>query len=311
MISEKYLAGFLDSDGCIGLDWRHLDRAQSNPEIQRGYLNISFSQETKQDKVLYLIKDAYGGNINFYKAYTILKIMGSPAIQILNRIKQHLVIKRHYAEYMLTLTNLAHNRKEVSSAMKRQRRVESSALPNFPSRKWMAGYLDGDGSFTARLPKGRTATQPTLEVVASNYDVEGISLMQKVFGGSIQNVTGKPVKQWVLTLPPSKMQQIWEYCGDHLITKKEQAQFLYGCSKMGHYHDGKRIKEFVTQLKAHPHRLNEPGSNVVALLQQVVDIKTNRETMRKRWSDNDGKCECGSKIYYSNNLCRKCYDKKR
>jgi hypothetical protein len=261
--------------------------------------------------VLYLIKDAYGGNIKFYKVYTELKIMGSPAIQILNRIRQHLVIKRHYADFLLSICSKEHNRKDMSLEMKTQRRVKSMPLPNFPSRKWMAGYIDGDGSFTARLPKERISAQPTLEIAASDFDVEGIEIISKVFGGTIQQVTGKPVKQLVITLPPSKLNQIWEYCGDHLITKKEQAQFLYGCSKMGHYHDGKRIKEFLKQLKAHPHRLNEPTFDVQIFVAQVVDIKTNRETNRSLWGKSGNKCKCGSANHYSNNLCRKCYDKER
>lgn len=283
MISEKYLAGFLDSDGSIQVMWRHLDREKKTPEIQRPHLSLEFSQEKSQDKVLYLIKDAYGGTISYREhsnsCYGTLRIFGKPAELILNRIKKYLIIKAYYAEIVLSILGQPHNRKEISSWLKEQRKVYQTPKQQYPSRKWLAGYIDGDGCFQARLAKNRFSAQPTLEICSSEYDREGLELIQKNFGGSI-NTNKNSICSYTLTMPPSKVNQLYDYCGEYLITKKEQLAFLKGCAKMGHYRDGKRINSFMKQLKTHPHRLNEALPNVQDLVKQVVDLNRTTKSVR-------------------------------
>jgi ribosomal protein S14 len=55
------------------------------------------------------------------------------------------------------------------------------------------------------------------------------------------------------------------------VTKKDQAMFILGCAKMGHYRDGKSIKAGLKHLKAQEHRLSESEADVSGLLKTVED----------------------------------------
>lgn len=300
MLSEKYIAGFLDADGNIGVMWRSLDRKDTHPETKRAYLRLSFTQKTCQDEVLYKIREAIGGELYFMDRHggmTDLKIHGRKAVAVLQRIRKHLVLKRHYANVCLDVAGKAHNRKEVTQYLKEQRRVKSLPLPNFPTRRWLAGYFDGDGSFQCRLPKNRTSAQIALQVAASAYDSEGLEIMHKAFGGSVHKITGREhLLNWIITLPPSKAIKVIGYFAKHLIIKKEQAYLILSCAKMGHYRDGKRIKATLKQLKTHPHRLSEPE-----LGPRISD----------QWSIFDHKqcIECGEteRPHRGHGRCTRCY----
>jgi hypothetical protein len=314
-LSEKYVAGFLDSDGSIQVLWRAIDRADSQPEIKRPYLSLEFTQLTCNDEVLYRIQDSIGGIISTddKKRSSCLKLFGSPAVQVLNRIKKYLVVKRHYAEVVLEILGKPQNKEVVAAYLKAQRKVKGG-MPNYPSGKWLAGYFDGDGCFTCRIGKGKTGGQLVAEVTSSAYDAEGIELLQKVFGGSIASrvgSTGNVLTSWTLTMPASKAKEFVGYFADDLIVKREQAYFILGCAEMGHFRDGKRISAVLKHLKTQPHRLSEPKEDVRKLVESVENVKTDREKFRESFAQNGG-CRCGgSGRLFAHGLCRKCYEAKR
>lgn len=311
MLSEKYIAGFLDSDGSIGINWRPLDRSDTNPTQRRGYVTLSFSQAAAQNEVLYLIKHEIGGTIRAASRdgkYTELRLNGKHAEQILYRIKKHLVINREYCERVLAITSQAVDAKTTKARLKEDRKRRSTPLPNYPSRKWMAGYLDGDGSITARLSRDKAA-QPVLSVACSSFDREGIELLQKAFGGSISD--RERVSVWTVVLGASKASKVLGHCAQHMLVKKDQADFIMGCAKMGHYRDGIRIRMALKQLKAHPHRLSEPKANVGRLLANIRDIKSPRVKAREAFEANQGCVDCGKDEHYCHAVCRSCYSKRR
>jgi len=291
MISEKYIAGFLDADGCLRLHWSKVDRSDSDPKMKRGYLQISFSQDTSQDKVLHLIQERIGGNIGYIdktRSETVLRMTGKHAIAVLNRIKKHLVVKKHYANVLLDMSGGVYNRAETNRYLKVQRRIRSLPLPNFPPRKWLAGYIDGDGCISVRLPKNRKSAQATVEISSSDFDSEGLEIIHKSFGGSLNTLEKgrEHLKRWLLTISPSKAKQFLGYFAKELITKREQAYFILGCAEMGHYRDGENIKQALKQLKAQPHRLNESNVCATEYLKKIRDISF-KETYEGReiWSD--------------------------
>jgi len=312
-LSEKYIAGFLDSDGSIQLLWRSMNMAEPNSKIKRPYLSLEFSQLTRNDEVLYRIQDSIGGAItqDEAKKASTLKLFGSPAAQVLHRIAKFLVVKRHYAEVVLELLGKDHDVELVKAYLKAQRKVKGG-IPNYPSRKWLAGYFDGDGSFAARIGKGRTSAQMVAEITSSAYDSEGIELLQKVFGGSISRRATETnvLSSWVLTMPASKVIEFVGYFASELIIKREQAYFILGCAKMGHFRDGKSISAILKDLKTQPHRLSEQKADVTKLLDQIEDVQTKREIYKQEFKRNGG-CRCGSVRLYALGLCRDCYEKQR
>lgn len=309
MLSDKYIAGFMDSDGCVSINWRPLTRDAQSP-MRRAYLSMEFWQHKDHNEVLKRIQERIGGAFeeNAKPLYSRLRLNGANAEKALNRFRKHLVIKRHYANAVCELLGDAHDPVAAKVWLNQQRRIQSMPLPNFPPRKWLAGYFDGDGSVQVRLPKGKNAAQVTLQIASSSYDDEGIRILEKSFGGSLHTVR-EGIAQWVLTMPPSKTKQVLGYFAKHSIVKKSQIDFILGCAEMGHYRDGSRIKQAVKQLKARPHRLSEPS--VATLLAGIRDIETRRVYFRRKYTENGGclRCKQGERkrAYYSDGLCKPCY----
>jgi len=226
--------------------------------------------------VLCLIQDAIGGSLAEVSvegnSYSRLTVCGSTARSVLDRIRKHLVIKRHYAEACLAMANRpVSDRHDAKRQLKWERRRPSLPLPNFPSRKWLAGYLDGDGCFAVSRLTPLGSACPVLHCAAARYDTEGIEIIQKAFGGRMYDMCHGRVKQYVLQLNPSKAVEMLSMFAHHMIVKRDQAMFILGCARMGHYRDGERIRAILKQLKAHPQRLNETALDVGLLVRQVQD----------------------------------------
>lgn len=253
-LSEKYIAGFLDADGYIGIHWK---AGKYKP-----LLMVGFSQRTSHDKVLQLIQKELGGAMRIKtikdRDYSELVLKGKAATMALYRIKKQLIIKRHYADVCLDLVSqgIPEDLDKAKAYMKEQRRIKSLPLPNYPPRKWLAGYFDGDGSFIC-VVRYKGAAEFKCSIAASYYDVEGIEIIQKNFGGRINNHRSKDVKMWTLGLPPSKARKFISYFAKHMILKKDQAYHILNCASVGHYRDGRNIKEAMKQLKAQEHRLSD------------------------------------------------------
>ena len=306
MLSEKYIAGFLDADGCVNLQMHQMT---NSPQLRMG-----FSQKTSQDKVLYLIQEAIGGSIREVTInnvnYSHLTICGKTAINGLNRIKKYLVIKRHFVDVCLDLANKSVSDKDAfKSFLKEQRRCRSLPLPNFPTRKWLAGYIDGDGCFSVGRISPIGSARPILHIAASVFDTEGIEIIQKNFGGAVHDMCEGRVRQYILWLSPSKAVQFLNYFCEHLITKYEQAKFILGCAEMGNYRDGECIKSALKQLKAHGHRLNEPKVDLSSFLTNLRDLPP------RQYHRSYSTCKvCGTDVYQNGTrgakgFCSICYQK--
>jgi hypothetical protein len=305
-LSDKYIAGFLDSDGCISVN---LKQGKYKP-----LLHLNFSQKTGQDKVLSLIQDAIGGVQEVKElngsSYSAINLSGSAAEKALNRIKKHLVIKRRYADVCLDMV-MQRTAVDVETArayLKAQRREASLPLPNFPPRKWLAGYFDGDGCVTATR-RGTGSAVLAVSIASSSYDQEGISIIAKNFGGGVYaHGNESTTRLWQMALPPSKAKEFFGYFAKHMITKRDQAEFVLGCAAMGHYRDGETIKAVLKQLKAREHRLSIPDVNVSEL---VATVKASYWASHGR--SEDGCIDCGTVVrkHYGFGRCQSCYDKSR
>jgi len=312
-LSEKYIAGFLDSDGCVSAVWRDPVRNNPNPEQKRLYLSLEFTQKTSQDEVLHRIQERIGGKITSQKdGYaSCLRIFGKQAVMVLNRIQKHLVIKRRYIGVLLEMEGKIHNVEEAKRFLKEQRKIQTYPLPNYPTRAWMAGYIDGDGCFHAVMNHGRDQVVVKLEIACCDYDDEGLRLIQKVFGGRLRPMNGREwLHKLTIDLVPSKAKKLINYIRSHLIIKKEQALFVLGCAEMGNYRDGKNIKSALKQLKSQPHRLSEPRLDAAHFLKGIERITFDREIHRAAFEKSGCKV-CGGKKHCCQGLCKKCYDRQR
>jgi LAGLIDADG endonuclease len=290
-LSDKYVAGFFDADGSVNVVF-HAD-------CRTPQLRVSFSQATLQDEVLHRIHAEWGGCISYVivkgASYTHLTYSGNRQCSLLlNRIRKFSVIKRHYIDVCLDVCSRRIEREEIPRVreyLKIQRKQRALPLPKHPTRKWLAGYIDGDGCISAttiRKPFGQVAM--VLHIAASNFDTEGIEVIQNTFGGAIHDMCEGRVKQLVISLQASKINEIFSEIVEHMIVKQDQAKIILKCAAMGHLRDGENIKAALKHLKAHPHRLNEPKPDLEALVKTIRDLPAQRltpeqysERSRKTW----------------------------
>lgn len=268
-LSEKYVAGLMDADGYIGLKtWKNGARATINSE---------FSQRADRAEVLYMIQEQFGGSMKVKHVgdtdYCRLYLGRKETTMMLSRIAQHLVNRRAYAYRLLELDGSTKCTDELNSEIKEARNLRSLPVPNFPSRNWLAGYFDGDGSVFVEKLSGSGGAYIRINIACDNFDTEGIETISKNFGGKIVNGPGEKYKLWNLhSIHPSKAEHFFGYFGKHSIIKKAQIDFVLGCAAMGHFRDGASIKAALKQLKAHPHRLSDSSGLVNVLLKTVKNL---------------------------------------
>lgn len=287
LLSEKYIAGFLDADGSFGIDF-----VKKNTGFFPRF-NLSFSQETKKDKVLHLIKesinddgylDSVKGRVNPQSRLTLQYVK---AVMLLSRISKHLVIKRQYAEYLLdyyksmkgpyTLDEINVHKKRL----KENRKTLVTLMQNHPTRKWLAGYFDGDGCVAYSYRKKTGCIYISVRITTEPAYIISLELIQKAFGGKIykENKEEGIYPVWVLHLPPSKAKQFFSYFAQHSVVKKEQIYFVLGCAKGGNFRDGETIRQVIKQLKAQEQRLSGQSVDVSRLINSVsfnIKLKRNR-----------------------------------
>lgn len=307
-VSDKYVAGFLDADGSIGLT-----NGDRNVFASPGLLRIEWSQKSCNDEVLKKIQQAVGGTLSQVEIdgrwYSRLGIYGYDAMKLLNRIAKHLVLKRRYAYSVVKAIDDHMSLDQAIPWLKEQRKIKTLPIPNYPPRKWLAGYFDGDGCLHACVGKDCSSATIKIHIACSDYDSGGIETLQKNFGGFIAPMNSGNVKQYCLTMPPSKAIQLLSYFGAHCIVKKDQVNFVLGCAAMGHFRDGEHIVAGLKQLKqTHPHRLNEPKPSVDELLKTVQDIQP---TWDRAGRKSCLVCASDERPHVGNGMCGMCYQRTR
>ena len=243
---------------------------------------------SSKDKVLYLIQDSIGGTIHQNrpsgKPISVLNIPPKRARMVLSRICKYLVAKRRYAEVVLEFLGQAsppfdENKKNAYlEYLKIQRRIPETRIPNYPARKWLAGYFDGDGCLACDLhPNGRSYL--SARITTHYRDKVAIDLIHRLFGGRLYE-TKRPhgvYPMLVINLVPSKAKQFLNYFIKYSVVKKAQGYFILGCAQGGNYRDGKIIRDTLSSLKSQEQRLNDLDVDVSILLQGVsFNISPNR-----------------------------------
>jgi len=291
-LSDKYIAGFLDSDGSISIG-------------TNGRLRMVFTQKLSNDGVIGRIYEVLGkgslcesqgrirGTISYRRD---LIIQGQAAVDILCRLKPYMVTKRRRANQLLSELGFTE-------------RVGTDSIPVQPSRSWLAGYFDGDGCIYASRNKHGGTASIKVSITTNSKETDGIELVRKTFGGDITVKENKAT--WVLRLDPSNAEKFLSYIAPRLNNKREQVYFILGCAKMGHFRDGWTISIILRAMKTHPHRLNDLTSevDVSSYIAQVHDIKDTNQRYRHYHGQ---KCYmCGSEEYYAKGLCNTCWQRER
>jgi intein/homing endonuclease len=215
----KYWAGLFDADGSF--DFRPTKRNNGNY-----YLNISATLYQKDISVLEEFSLLYGIEVKPSKGCSYVRLHGSKAEMFMNEVKKHLVVKRKVVEYLLTLKGTTVDAlPPVRNKVRQKRKENFSAV--FPSRQWMAGYIDGDGCILSSYRKSDGVLEFKLSVVSHVTQMCGLALMKKQFGGSITEQGD--VRKWTVSLSISKGKQVLGYFMKHLKMKLPQAALVMEC----------------------------------------------------------------------------------
>lgn len=241
------------------LTWRYLSRSAADHKDVLEYAKKQFGGA---------IREKLGGQ------YLELQLRCGPARKVMERLKKHMVLKRHHAEQMLELVNDSdvlrtdEDVRAVRDRVKAIRRQGVDTLPNFPARKWLAGYVDGDGCFSVKVCQKTGYAYPKLTIMAAPNYTAGIRLIEKRFGGKIWRY-GDNFQYTLHLSQPSKAKEVLGYFAKHLFVKKGQAYFLSGCAKGGNFRDGETIRRAIKTLNAQQHRLSDPTSQASSLIQTI------------------------------------------
>lgn len=228
MKNVKYFAGFYDADGTFGI--YPIKLAEDKYRI---YTRAAVCQKG-QDWLLEELSDEFDVGIAVTKSTGLswLSLQGTKALRLIEHLKGHLVIKAEVAEYVASLNKLEVTGKELKQIREtiKQKRA-TGTHKNFPSRKWMAGYIDGDGSLITNYRKSRGGElNVRLRVVSHVSQKDGIMLMHKAFGGCVYCDSNSEVMRYELSLRPSNIHDL-EYFGKHLRIKQKQYEFVHNILK--------------------------------------------------------------------------------
>lgn len=220
MITDKYCAGLVDADGYIGL---------AVSKVEGGFSihpRVTIKQRKDRSQVLYEIAKQWEIKVYDDADTHCIVFSNNKARRFLESIKNHLVIKPDVAEFVLRVTPTVCSEetlKDVKNAMKLIKATTPQSVKNFPSRKWMAGYFDGDGCLLA----SKTGVLK-LQFAAHVNEQAGLLLIQKVFGGSIHVESSGNCAKLHIYLPKTKLDQMLGYFGKHSIIKNSQVQYVLG-----------------------------------------------------------------------------------
>lgn len=248
----KYYAGLFDADGSFDLDPTKRDSGNY-------YVNIRATLYQKDKTVLEEFGSYYGVEPTPSKDCWCLALRGKNAFMFMQEVKKHLVIKKNVVEYLLTqkgktVEDLRPTRTEV-----RKHREALSPEKDYPSRQWMAGYIDGDGCILSSYRKSDGNLEFKLSVTSHVSQTAGLELMKKAFGGQI--VCQQDIRRWNISLSITKGKQLFTFFGKHLRMKKSQADLVLDCLRSKkHFRKNGATKESNFELHKRLQELKLPAT---------------------------------------------------
>jgi len=220
----KYYAGLFDADGSF-------DMWPTKRQNGKYYINIKATLYQKDRSVFSHLVEEYGVEIKEGKGCSYVTLHGSKAERLMNILKKHLVIKGAVAEYLLSMKGKTVEDIKAVRLNIKAKRAEQTTEKNYPSRQWMAGYVDGDGCLYSSFRKKDGNLEFKLAVVSHYTQEAGLLLLHKAFGGYI--TSQGDVRKWNLSLSVTKGKQVLPFFKEHLKMKKDQADLILGCLTTG------------------------------------------------------------------------------
>lgn len=218
----KYLAGLLDADGALSFVFAN--KRESGDCTFSMQIYLCASEGVDKNKFVASLPELTGMGCSTVIPPKNVVICGKTTRQnynihvwrvskraelemLLPRLIKHMVIKARHWQWMLDVWREKRGNRipsEVREALiaesKESRRTKAGPLKpkNRPTWAWLAGYLDGDGSYVYySKEKGGVATwRIAVTAVAHTNDRCVIDLLQKTFGGDVWPDNRSPTLIW-------------------------------------------------------------------------------------------------------------------
>jgi hypothetical protein len=239
----KYLAGLIDADGSIGFEFTN----------KRVYLALSLIAAESIDQhgfVVSLPEITGSGTVcrkeraqQNWAVVNVWKVTKAKDIEmLLPRLIKHMVIKAKHFQRMLEKWQ-EYRSQVLEDHIIEQLRLfakvsRSDAGPikpkKHPTWAWVAGYLDGDGSFVYKQAPSHNTPRMFVQATAHENDTVALELLYKAFGGNL-NSRGK-------TCP-----HIWDW--KHSLGSGNQAFAVHFLTKV-HRHSRLKKHKIETMLAA-------------------------------------------------------------
>ena len=185
--SYKYIAGLVDSDGNIYLDYH------KNPKNGCMYPIIKLSISQKYPNILNNLKSILKvGNVRKCKTLNVwyYELIGNDSIYLIKKISKWLVLKNHQANYCLTVISngvIPYNRNEILDARKNNSLCRFKHIEDLQkiNNEWFSGFFDGDGCVMVDLPKGSAKLRVRLCITIDRRNRQAADLIASRFHGYI------------------------------------------------------------------------------------------------------------------------------
>lgn len=255
----KYLSGLLDADGNLSFGFvKSRDGRMYNLFLQ---LKLIASSNVDDRGFVASLPGRTGWGFIFQEigpegqTFTSWRVNKQAHLEMLvPRLIKHMVIKARHWQWLLEVWRerrrrplgersvLPDEKAELRRASEASRLNVGPLKPkNHPSWAWLAGYLDGDGTYSFDDPKHRPTTKVMrVFAIAHSKDASVLEFLQKAFGGGICKHSQCDGKMWYRNLGVSERSFALRFLPKvvrHARLKRHQIE------KLIHYHRRQRLNE--------------------------------------------------------------------
>lgn len=201
----KYLAGIIDADGSISFNFLPSNKKLSNVTVLRMRVELAASDAIDPRGFVESLPaltglgsaSRYGKNNQFVKWIITSR---ADLEMVIPRLVKHMVVKGGHLQRMLDKwkelrgADINAEQRETLTEFSRQSRYLAGSLKpkNHPSWAWLAGYLDGNGSYRSSKCKSGTYNgkqcyrwQASVHAACHIGDAAVLEFIQKAHGGYI------------------------------------------------------------------------------------------------------------------------------
>jgi len=237
--SFKYYAGLADADAYIGLQvGKRYDGLYTIYSVVKYAFRWDTAHKVLPDLCEHFKVTPYRFSKELGEDQEAAQLVGQKAVRLIEQLKNHLVLKKNLAVWVASMNAKVVTQEElvgIRAELKRLRADTTPTVKQYPSRQWLAGYIDGDGCFTSMYDKKYGGLVFRLMITTHRDDPQGVELIRKTYGGDIY-VRGDRNLCYTLSLADAGVaDRLFEGVLPHLRVKRVQADFIRHVLRSGRH----------------------------------------------------------------------------